>query len=304
MAISVMITTRNRRDDLHRTLTRLLKMNPLPDEILVCVDGCSDDTLDMLETAFPEVKVQNHLVGQGSVVSRDQMLHNIRGDWVLSLDDDSYPLDDDFFQRVLEIYTSHPESAVITFPELRNAGYDLRSRVPDSPGHYVSAYPNCAALMKKDFYLKQTGFPVHFFHAYEEPDYALQCYAAGSSVWFEPSLVIRHHFSGKNRNNIKNHHLHARNELWSVWMRCPLMQLPIVSIFRIWRQFRFAMTKGFSWTIQEPLWWWQAIKGIRSCMSTRRPVPWSIYYAWMRLAREAISCVSELERVFGRVDIR
>lgn len=255
MTISVMIATRNRRNDLHRTLNRLLRMTPPPDEIFVCVDGCTDDTSVMLETDFPRVNVLHNEVGKGSVASRDRMLHLVSGDWVLSLDDDSYPMDDHFFELVAGICSSHPESTVITFPEFRDDGYPSNRKTPDSSGHYVSAYPNCAAFMKRDFYLRQAGFPSFFFHMYEEPDYALQCYAAGASVWFEPTLVIRHHFSGTNRNALKAHHLNSRNELWSVWIRCPLMQLPMVSIFRIWRQFRYAKSEGFGWVIREPFWW-------------------------------------------------
>ena len=54
--------------------------------------------------------------------------------------------------------------------------------------------------MRRDVYLKLAGFPKFFRpHGYEEPDYALQCYAAGFAVWFEPNLAVRHHMSSVNR---------------------------------------------------------------------------------------------------------
>lgn len=299
-----MITTRNRRDDLRRTLTRLGRLQPQADEVIVCADGCTDDTVNMVRTDFRNVNLIENTVGQGSIPSRDRMLKLAQCDWVLSLDDDSYPVDDDFLARLGAICSSHPEAAVITFPELRNDGYASSTMTPESTGHYVSAYANCAALMKRDFYLARPGFPKMFFHMYEEPDYALQCYAAGASVWFEPSLTIRHHQSPVQRVPIRRHHQNARNELWSVWMRCPWPQLPLVMAFRIWRQFRYALTVGIFWALQEPVWWWQAIKGISLCTAARRPVPWSIYYAWMRLARHPIGNSVALRQIFVKTPVQ
>src|SRR5207248_3513459 len=111
-----------------------------------------------------------------------------------SLDDDSYPIQRDFFAKLPSIFAAHPEAAVVAFPELRDANqFSALDKTDNRLGHYVSAYANCAAAMRTDLYLRSAGFPAFFTHMYEEPDYALQCYAAGAAVWFEPSLEIRHH---------------------------------------------------------------------------------------------------------------
>jgi hypothetical protein len=73
--------------------------------------------------------------------------------------------------------------------------------------------------------------------------------------------------------------------LWSVWMRCPWPWLPVVSLFRIWRQFRYACTEGLGWAIQEPAWWFDALAGVLRCKQNRGAIPWSVYYKWMRLAK-------------------
>ncbi len=294
-----MIATRNRCDDLRRTAERLQRLHPQPLEVLICADGCTDDTLRMLQNDFPTFTVLVNTQSQGSVPSRDRMLRLAKGDIVVSLDDDSYPTTDDFLAQLKPLIETHQEAAVITFPEQRNGEvFTCKSKTPTAMGHYVSAYPNCAAAMRREFYLRQPGFPAFFIHMYEEPDYALQCYAAGASVWFEPRLVVRHHLSNTQRQPMMRHHQNARNELWSVWMRCPWPQLLVVSTFRIGRQFRYACSEGFWWAIQEPTWWWQALKGYGQCMRLRRPVRWSIYIGWMQLARTAIHLHKDLKKVF------
>ncbi|MES2505727.1 MAG: glycosyltransferase [Verrucomicrobiota bacterium] len=296
-----MITTRNRCEDLRRTLARLGGMQPPPDEVLVTADGCADDTAAMVRKEFPAVCLRINEPGLGSVPSRDVMLKQARGEIVLCLDDDSYPEDGDFFAKLPQAFAEHPEAMVLSFPEERDGGvFYPESKSPDSPGHYVSAYLNGAAAMLRDPYLEGPGYPAFFTHAYEEPDYAVQCYARRRAVWFLPSVVIRHHRSPKNRDRLQTHHFNARNELWSVWMRCPWPWVPLVSLFRVWRQFCHAARQGGHWMLREPLWWWSAVKGVCVCLRHRSPVEWPIYFGWMRLARLKVTTREELERLLRR----
>ena len=289
-----MIATRDRCSDLRRTCDRIRALQPPPNEVLICADGCSDGTVDMARTEFPDFVLLENLTALGSVRSRDRMLRLANSDVVLSLDDDSYPLAEDFFASLSKVFTAHPEAAVISFPELRDGDvFSCKSKTNQSKGHYVSAYANCAAAMRREFYLRQAGFPPFFVHMYEEPDYALQCYSARSAVWFEPSLVIRHHLSTVGRTHMRRHHQNARNELWSVWMRCPWPWAPLVSLFRVWRQFRYAYLEGFAWAVREPIWWFHAVAGAHRCVQARSPISWPRYYAWMRLARNPALSVSD-----------
>ena len=133
---------------------------------------------------------------------------------------------------------------------------------------------------------------------YEEPDYALQCYAGGAAVWFEPGLTIFHDVSRANRRPLERHHLNARNELWSVWLRCPWPWLPIVSVYRVCRQLAHACREGPGWALQEPAWWLAALRGVSQCLKSRHPVAWRAYYGWMRLARRPTYTLEELRKVF------
>jgi GT2 family glycosyltransferase len=278
---------------------KLLGLQPMPDEVIICADGCLDDTSEMLRSRFSAFQVIENPFPRGSVYSRDRMLRAARGEIVLSLDDDSYPMHRDFFQLLSGVFLEHPEAAVVVFPELRDGNkFTAAGKTDKSRGHYVSAYANCAAAMRRDFYLRQPGFPAFFHHFYEEPDYALQCYAAGKSVWFEPSLVVRHRESQLNRRPVQRHHFNARNELWSVWLRCPWPWIPLVSVYHILRQFVYACCEGVGWVIREPIWWASALKGWHRCSRFRQPIEWSIYYHWMKLARAPIYSAGGLRKEF------
>jgi glycosyltransferase involved in cell wall biosynthesis len=282
-----MIATRNRCEELRRTLSKLSQLEPTADEILVCADGCTDGTIEMVRKEFPECRLFENKASKGSIFSRDQMLREARGEIVVSFDDDSYPLDNDFFVQLARSFDEFKKTAVISFVEVRDGETFAHStKSSSSPAHLVSAYANCGAAMRRDIYLRSHGFPMFFGHMYEEPDYALQCYALGYVVRFEPTLAVRHHVSMNQRDSVRRHHLNARNELWSVFMRCPFPQLIVVATFRVWRQFRYACSEGAAWAIKEPIWWVSALRGIHECVRNRHAVPWPIYYAWMKLARQ------------------
>lgn len=290
MKTSVIITTRNRSHELRRTLNRLFELEPPPDEILVCADGCVNGTMGMVQKEFPSCVLLKNDSPRGSVFSRDRLLRSATSEIVASFDDDSYPQDRDFFSRLKELFAKHPDAAVIAFPEIRDQGeFAHTGKSPLSPPHLVSAYAHCAAALRRSVYCRSHGFPGFFGHMYEEPDYALQCYALGYVVRFEPSLTIRHHESHAHRDPIRRHHLNARNELWSVLMRCPFPYVVPVALFRIWRQFQYACREGLAWLVREPIWWWWSLRGVSNCLQNRSPVPWRIYYRWMKLARITVS---------------
>ena len=118
---------------------------------------------------------------------------------------------------------------------------------------------------------------------YEEPDYALQCIAAGYEVLFTPVVSIRHHYSGQGRNEVRIHQRHARNEFWSALMRCPFPYVVGLAAYRIFSQFRYACKRGPAWVIREPAWWGQALAGVPYCLRRRQPVPWAAYKKWVSL---------------------
>jgi GT2 family glycosyltransferase len=283
MTISIMITTRNRAEDLRRTCHVLRELNPAPLEILITADGCTDHTVEVVRAELPLARIIINTSGRGSVASRDRMMREARGELVLALDDDSYPEQMDCLARLLPVFAQNPRMAVAHFPQRTDEFPETLSQTNFAPAHLTRSFANSGAVLRRSIYLQLPGFEPGFFHAYEEPDYALQCVAAGYDVLFTPVVTIRHHFSGQARNEIRTHHIHARNEFWSTLMRCPLPYLLALVIYRVFSQFRYACKRGFSWVVREPAWWWQAINGIPSCLKKRNPIPWSRYKAWLRL---------------------
>jgi GT2 family glycosyltransferase len=202
---------------------------------------------------------------------------------VLALDDDSYPEQSDCLARLVKLFADQPRLAVAHFPQ-RSDEYPATLTQEDfGASRPTNSFPNSGACLRRSTYLSLPGFFPEFFHMYEEPDYALQCIAAGHEVSFEPVLTIRHHYSGRMRDEIGIHHRHARNELWSVLLRCPFPYLPGIALYRAASQLRYAVKRGWRWVVREPIWWWQALKGVTHCFRIRQPIPWERYRVWLYL---------------------
>ena len=283
MTFSVMITTRNRTADLRRTLTVLRALNPVPLEILITADGCTDDTVEMVRREASAARLIINEIGRGSVASRDRMMREAHGDLVLALDDDSYPEQPDCLARIAPLFAQNPKLAIAHFPQRTDEYPATLTQTDFGPAQRTRSFANSGAMLRRSVYLELPGFAPEFFHMYEEPDYGLQCVGAGYEVLYSPVITIRHHYSGLARSELRNHHRHSRNELWSVLLRCPFPQCVVLMFYRMFSQFRYACKRGPSWVVREPVWWWQAAGGIKNCLRQRRPIPWPRYRGWLRL---------------------
>jgi len=283
LTISVMITTRNRVDDLMRTCRNLQRLNPSPSEWLITADGCTDNTERLIRQEFPEVRLIVNDEPTGSVGSRDRMIREAQGDLLLALDDDSYPEEVDCIARIIPFFEQNSRLAVLHFPQRSDEYPKTLEKSQFGSQRLTHSFANSGAVLRRSTYLRLPGFEPKFFHMYEEPDYALQCTAAGYEVLFSPVVTIRHHYSGEVRSELRNHHRHARNELWSVLLRCPFPYVVPVAIYRAATQFGYAWHRGGRWLLREPLWWWSALKGFPWLFRKRQPVHWSAYKKWMSL---------------------
>ncbi len=300
LTVAVCIATHNRRDDLARTLAALRRLAPPPDEILIVADGCTDGTAEFLRREHPEVRVIEHAGARGSIPSRNALAAACTSDILLSLDDDSHPLEVDFIARVRELFATRARLAVASFPQRTDEFPETLDATDFGPATFTGSYANSGAAIRRAAFAELGGYPDFFFHAYEEPDFALRCVAAGWQVRQETALTVRHHFTAAQRDEIRTHHRHARNEIWSVLLRCPAPQVFGVILFRVLRQCGYAWRRGLAWLVREPGWWMACCAGLPECFRQRRPLPWPRYLAWMRLARTPLRDEAEWFAIFGK----
>ena len=299
LTCAISIATHNRLPELRRTLGVVAALTPPPDELLLCADGCTDGTVEFVRKEFPGAKLIEHAQPSGSIRARLELMKLAASDLVISLDDDSYPVEKDFIQRVREAFAARPQVAVLSFPQRSDEFPESLTVADFGPGRYVGNYINAAAAFRRSMFLQLEGWQADFEHAYDESDYTLQCLAAGYAVFHFTGATIRHHFTSLARNEIRTHHRHARNEQWAAWRRCPFPEVLAISAYRAASQANYARKRGLGWLVKEPQWWRMAAQGLAGLRAKRKPVSRRVYRQWLRLVRHPIESPEEWQALFG-----
>ncbi len=188
--IAVVIPTYNRGAAIACVLEKMRECDPRPAEIWVHVD-LGDGTLEReLRRRFPEVRVLTSPTQQGPGGGRHQCLLACTTPYAVSFDDDSYPVDPDFFATVQRLFVEHPEAAIFGAniwhrhePEIARIKNLVR----------VPSYIGCGHAVRLAAYRCVRGYlPRDRAYGMEESDLSLQLFAVGWQVYEAGELRVYH----------------------------------------------------------------------------------------------------------------
>src|SRR6266568_5219643 len=111
MRAAVVITTKDRKDDLRRAITSAIRQT-VPIEILVLDDGSTDGTSDMLESEFPQVRLVRSPISLGLVAQRNRGALLCSGEIIFSIDDDAEFSSSHIIGQTLALFTRSRVAAV------------------------------------------------------------------------------------------------------------------------------------------------------------------------------------------------
>lgn len=179
-AITAIVTAYRRRDQALATLQAIERCVPRPAEILVHVDGNETACADAIRAAHPAVRVllsESH-VGPGG--GRNRMIDAAAHPLVASFDDDSYPIDTDYFARVAEVFARVPAASVVG----AHVYHQHQSIAPDAKtAEWVADFSGGACAYRREHFLATGGYvPLATAYGMEEVDLALRLHAQGRRV--------------------------------------------------------------------------------------------------------------------------
>lgn len=227
--VTVVVITRDRCDNVLRTLGHLLALPEQPPVILVD-NGSSDGTVESVRRRFPDVHLlpleENH-----GAPARTVGVAAATTPYVAFADDDSWWAPGSL-SHAAELFDSHPRVGLLGAriligeqerldPVCRLMGDSPLPTEPGALGPSVLGFVACGAVVRRTAYLQVGGFsPVVFFLG-EEKLLAQDLMVAGWQLAYVDDVVAHHHPNSVGSGRSGRDRLAVRNELLTTWMRRP-----------------------------------------------------------------------------------
>ncbi len=188
---SLLIATRNRREDLLRTLGVMAPALLPGHEVLVLDDASEDGTAETVAAGFPGVRLLRHASRSGYIEARNELLAAARGELAISLDDDAEIAGPGFLDHIAELFETHPRCGVAalriywgkSFPAAAPGDETLRR---------VQSFVGCGHVWRLEAWRSLPPYPAWFEMYGEEAFASYELLRRGWEVYYLPSVLVHH----------------------------------------------------------------------------------------------------------------
>jgi GT2 family glycosyltransferase len=228
-AASITIPTRNRCAILRESLLGALKQT-VPVEIIVLDDGSTDETGDMMQSEFPQIRYERLPGSNGPCVLRNRGAKLATAPILFPLDDDSVLTSSTTVEQTLAEF-AHPRIGAIAIPYINvRENQRVHSQAPDDKQIYICpAYLGASYAVRRDLFVEIGGYREQLFYMCEEREFCIQMLDRGYVVRLGAAVPIHHHMSPV-RDNWRQRMLQRRNDVchafWDVPFPDVLYHLP------------------------------------------------------------------------------
>jgi GT2 family glycosyltransferase len=229
---TVVIATRNRADELCRTVDELLALRPRP-PVIVVDNASSDDTTFRIRSVadqYPNVRLIRLPRNEG-VAARNVGVRQASTPYVAFSDDDSWWAPD-ALPLAERLFDAHPRVGLLAARTLVGPGRredPVCAQMADSPlghadgdpGPAVLGFLACSAVLRRRAFLDVGGFSPLLHFGAEETLLSYDLAALGWALCYVDALVARHHPSPRRIDPVHRRALELRNNALITWMRRP-----------------------------------------------------------------------------------
>ncbi len=212
--VSIIIPTRNRKDDILACLASL-KENTYPNYEIIVIDDASDDgTTAEIPKKFPDVLLIRNEISEGAPFSRNRGAEISSGEYLFFLDSDTV-VDRICIDELTKVFRDYPSAGlaapIIYYFEDNKRIWFAGARISllTSKAHYrgigklddgrfsnvevlENGHAPTASMIKRVLFNEVGGFDHTFFIGFEEPDIAKRIEKAGYKIMFAPTSKVWH----------------------------------------------------------------------------------------------------------------
>jgi GT2 family glycosyltransferase len=215
-SVTVAIPTYQRIEKLLITLEKILECNPQPNEIIIHVDYGDLSTAKVIKKKYPEITIITSESQMGPGGGRNKIIKIANNNLIASFDDDSYPLDRDYFSRLVTLFEQLPQAAVIGA-----AVFHLGESI--QPEEYTSNFIGCGCGYRRDFFQQTSGYvALPLAYGMEEIDLALRLTDLDRQIIYSPWLRVLHNTHLEHHRQPQITAATIANQILLTYLRYPL----------------------------------------------------------------------------------
>lgn len=268
--VSVMISTRNRPEDLRETLQALRRLDYPSVEVIV-IDDCSDTSLKpLVSECWPDAVFVRHDINMGMCISRNEGFQLSTGEFILQLDDDCCLVGVDDLKRAVRVLQREPLAAAL-MPYHHNGKFFSSEFLRNSrlQEGFIANYVGAAVLFRTAALRSTIGYRDYFESEFEDPELSMQLISLGWGIYFHPAIVAHHRVSAINRNRPRTWKNGLRNRCWAMIIHMPWYRLPVELSWKLfvgaWDAIRLNRVRPYARALAE------MIGGLPKVLIQRRP---------------------------------
>ena len=220
--LSVVIVTRNRREEVGALLADLRSASPGPGDRIVVVDnGSTDGTVAAIRERHPEAAVVAQAENRGAPAARNAGVAAAGGEVLILLDDDVRIEDGEFFPRIRRLFAGAPEMAVaalgILDPQTRRPRrfeIPLRRKDPVAGPAETSYFISAGCAVRREAWEALGGMDESLVYGFEELDFSYRAVERGFRIFYHPEVRVLHALSPSGRPAGRRIYYFLRNKIW------------------------------------------------------------------------------------------
>lgn len=204
--VTVNILSFNRKEELRHTLTKVYEQDYKNIEVIVVDNASSDGSAEMVEQEFPSViliKLQKNI----GIAGWNRGFEIAKGEFVLVLDDDSYPEEGAIIDGVKLIFYE-TDLAVVGFTifnqQLGLIENDEHKQMPGDPVIDANGFIGCGALIRRSIFLKLGGYDENIFLYFNELELSIRLINNNYKILYLSTSRIIHMYSWNNRDSTQD----------------------------------------------------------------------------------------------------
>lgn len=245
---SILITTKNRLDDLIFTLNKidyLIKRDEV--ECIICDDGSTDGTSDYLLGNYPNIYLIRNEQSQGLIYSRNKLLSLTHSDYAISIDDDLHFITENPLELIEDYFLTHPECGLVGFRIFWSTSEPATTETQQLP-HRMKSFAGGAHAWRMEAWRKIPDYPSWFIFHGEEDFASYELFKKGIEIHYLPTVLVHHRVDLKARKKNADYAIRLRRALRSGWylyfLFFPLHTIPRKMTYSVWMQLKNKVFKG------------------------------------------------------------